>query len=155
MKSIWDKSLKNFWISWFSRISREFSRNFTSRSRSRGIFISLFILDLDLNAFSFHFSFSKRVKGKLNSLFISRKEWKHFRFHSCSREKSVKLCMKLCILPWTFQEQFKFQNILSTVNGNVKSSCSTWDYWASKCTNLILILLKQVIWELWGTLEKS
>ena len=57
--------------------------NFTSRSQ--GIFISLFILDL--NVFSFHFSFSKRVKGKQNSLFISRKEWKHFRFHSFSQEK--------------------------------------------------------------------
>ena len=43
-----DHKFKIFRISWFSRISREFLRNFTSRSRSRGIFISLFTLDLDL-----------------------------------------------------------------------------------------------------------
>ena len=44
------------------------------------------LLDLDLEAFSFHFSFSKWGNGKQNSPFNSRKEWKHFRFHSFSRE---------------------------------------------------------------------
>ena len=122
-----DHKFNIFWISWFSRISREFSRNFTSRSRSRGIFISLFILDLDLNAFSFHFSFSKRVKGKQNSLFISQKEWKHYRFHSFSREKRVKLCIKLCILSrkikkkilmWSTKMQ-PFKNSLKPIIVNV------------------------------------
>ena len=37
-------------------------------------FLDISLLDLDLKAFSFHFSFSKGVKGKLNSLFNSRKE---------------------------------------------------------------------------------
>ena len=36
--------------------SREFSRNFTSRSRSRGIFISLFTSRKEWIRFSFHFS---------------------------------------------------------------------------------------------------
>ena len=55
-------------MSWFSRISRKFSRNFTSWSRSRGNFISLFILDLDLEEFSFHFSLSISI-------------WTRFAFH--------------------------------------------------------------------------
>ena len=72
-----------------SVVSREFSR-----------FFGEFFLDLDLEAFSFHssfsilmsrhsfhLSFSKWVKGNFVSLFIYRKEWKHFRFHSFSREK--------------------------------------------------------------------
>ena len=64
--------------------SREFSRiflkihfsilshlifTFTSRSRS-------------FESFNFHFHFSKRVKGENFSLFISRKWWNHFIFHS-------------------------------------------------------------------------
>ena len=48
-----------------SFVSREFFWNLTSRSRS--IFVSLFILDLDVKAFSFHFSFLKWV----NQIFIS------------------------------------------------------------------------------------
>jgi hypothetical protein len=35
---------------------------------------------IDLEAFKFHFL--KRVKPKIISLFISRNEWKHFKFHS-------------------------------------------------------------------------
>ena len=39
-------------------ILKNFSKNFTSRSRSRSIFNSLFTLDLDFETFSFHFSLS-------------------------------------------------------------------------------------------------
>ena len=56
----------------YSKISREFSKNFTSQSRS--IFNSLFILDLDFKAFPFHLSFSKRMNHIFISLFTSRKE---------------------------------------------------------------------------------
>ena len=57
----------------------ECSRNFTSWSR--GIFISLFILNLDCKAFSFHFSFLKWVKQIFISLFTSQNEWTKFSFH--------------------------------------------------------------------------
>ena len=66
---------------WFLRISREFSRNFTSRSRSRGIFISLFILEKSEPDFQFTFHFSEKVKEIYLSLFTSRKEWTRFLFH--------------------------------------------------------------------------
>ena len=46
------------------------------------------ISPLDLEAFQFHFHFSKRVKSKINSLFISRKEWKGKWFHFSFLEKS-------------------------------------------------------------------
>ena len=69
--------------------SREFSRNITSRSRSRGIFISLFTLDLNLKAFVFHFSFSKWVNQIFISLFISQKK--------CEREIFSLLLLKLLI----------------------------------------------------------
>ena len=52
---------------WFLRISREFSRNFTSRSRSRGIFTSLFILEKSEPDFRFTFHFP----GKVNKISIS------------------------------------------------------------------------------------
>ena len=58
----------------FLENSREFFSNFTSRSRSRGIFISLFTLDLDFKAFSFHFSLSERVKAFQISLFFLEKK---------------------------------------------------------------------------------
>ena len=63
----------------FLENSREFFSNFTSRSRSRGIFISLFTLDLDFKAFSFHFSFSKWVNQIFIWQVISLK--KRFIFH--------------------------------------------------------------------------
>ena len=87
-----------FLISWFSRISWNFSKilekfhfsvsisrhfqfTFHSRSRFWAIFISLFTLDLDIKAFSFHFSFSKWVNQIFISLFTSRNEWTRFPFH--------------------------------------------------------------------------
>ena len=66
---------------WFLRISREFSRNFTSRSRSRGIFTSLFTLEKSEPDFHFTFHFSDKVKEIYLSLFTSRKEWTRFLFH--------------------------------------------------------------------------
>ena len=50
--------------------SREFSRNFTSRSRSRGIFISLFTSRKEWIRFSFHFSLLKNSETDF-----------HFTFH--------------------------------------------------------------------------
>ena len=82
---------------------REFSRNFTSRSRSRGIFISLFTSRKEWIRFLFHFSFleksesdfhftfhlSKRVNHIFISLFTSRKEWNRFSFHFSLLELSI------------------------------------------------------------------
>ena len=79
----------------FLENSRDFFWNFTSRSRSRGISISLSLLEKSETKNHFTFHFSKRVKGIFVSLFISRKKWKHFRFHSFSREKRVKLGINL------------------------------------------------------------
>ena len=81
----------------------EFSRNFTSRSRSRGIFISLFTSRKEWIRFLFHFSlleksetdfhftfhFSKRVNQIFISLFTSRKEWNRFSFHFSLLELSI------------------------------------------------------------------
>ena len=58
----------------FLEISRKFSRNFTSRSRSRGIFNSLFTLDLDFETFSFHFSLSISISRHFHFTFHSRNE---------------------------------------------------------------------------------
>ena len=58
----------------FLRISREFSRNFTSRSRSRGIFTSLFILEKSEPDFQFTFHFSEKVK--VIQISLSRKRVK-------------------------------------------------------------------------------
>ena len=58
------------------RISREFLRNFTSRSRSRGIFISLITSGKDWIRFSFHFS------KKVNQIFISLFTSRTFNIHS-------------------------------------------------------------------------
>ena len=87
----------------FLENSREFFSNFTSRSRSRGIFISLFTLDLDFKAFSFHFSLSERVKAFLISLFfLEKKEWN---MHFLSMKDSVRLMNESeawqCCLPCT------------------------------------------------------
>ena len=60
---------------------------FTSRSRSWGISISLSLLEKSETKNHFTFHFSKRVKGLFLSLFISKKKWKHFWFHSVSRER--------------------------------------------------------------------
>ena len=94
------KIFKKFWI---LKNSREFSRNFTSRSRSRGIFISLFTSRKEWIRFLFHFSlleksesdlhftfhFSKRVNQIFISLFTSRKEWNRFSFHFSLLELSI------------------------------------------------------------------
>ena len=80
---IWDGA-----VTCESLVSREFFSYFTSRSRSRGFSISLSLLEKSevKNQFTFHFS--KRVKREMISLFISRKKWKQFKFHSFfSREK--------------------------------------------------------------------
>ena len=82
------QNLYIFLISWFSRISREFSRNFTSRSRSRGIFNSLFTLDLDFETFSFHFSLSISISRHFHFTFHSRNEWTRFSFHFSLLEMS-------------------------------------------------------------------
>ena len=50
--------------------SREFSRNFTSRSRSRGIFISLFTSRKEWIRFLFHFSLLEKSESDF-----------HFTFH--------------------------------------------------------------------------
>ena len=68
---------KNIWTVWESPDekgesldSRDFFWNFTSRSRSRVIFISHSLLDLDFLSFLFHFHFSKRVKGNYFQVWI-------------------------------------------------------------------------------------
>ena len=68
--------------------SRNFSRNFTSRSRSRGIFNSLFTLDLDFETFSFHFSLSISISRHFHFTFHSRNEWTRFSFHFSLLEMS-------------------------------------------------------------------
>ena len=87
----------------FLENSREFFSNFTSRSRSRGIFISLFTLDLDFKAFSFHFSLSERVKAfQISLFFLEKKEWN---MHFLSMKDSVRLMneseARQCCLPCT------------------------------------------------------
>ena len=84
MKIIWTKILKflNFLI------LKNFSRNFTSWSQSRGNFISLFILDLDFEVFSFHFSFSISISRHFHFTFHSRNEWNWFSFHFSLLEMS-------------------------------------------------------------------
>ena len=67
-----------------SLVSREFFSNFTSRSRSRGIFISLFTLDLDFETFPFHFS-------------ISILRYFHFTFHSQTSQELRMLSPSLFI----------------------------------------------------------
>ena len=69
-------------------ILKNFLRNFTSRSRSRGNFISLFILDLDLEPISFHFSFSISIARLFHFTFHSRNEWTRFLFHFSLLEMS-------------------------------------------------------------------
>ena len=76
--------MKIFWTKVFRfldfLILKDFSRNFTSWSRSWCSFISLFTLDLE--SFSFHFSFSKWVKLTFILIFSSWNEWTRFSFHS-------------------------------------------------------------------------
>ena len=91
-----DQKFKIYWISWFSRISREISLldldleafsfhfsfsisilshfhfTFHSRSRLQGFFISLFILEMSEPDFHFTFHFSKWVNQIFISLFNSR-----------------------------------------------------------------------------------
>jgi len=84
MKRICNKIWKFSWFlnsQEFLEISRKFSRNFTSRSRSRGIFNSLFTLDLDFETFSFHFSLSISISTHFHFTFHSRNEWTRFPFH--------------------------------------------------------------------------
>ena len=75
MKSVWQFSPE------FLNNSREFSRNFTSRSRFWGIFNSLFTLDLDFETFSFHFSLSISISRYFHFTFHSRNGWTRFSFH--------------------------------------------------------------------------
>ena len=82
MKSVCTKIWKFSWCLdslEFIKNSREFSRNFTSRSR--GIFISLFTLGLDLETFSFHFSLSISISRHFHFTFHSRNGWTRFLFH--------------------------------------------------------------------------
>ena len=72
----------------FLEISRKFSRNFTSRSRSRGIFNSLFTLNLNFETFSFHFSLSISISRHFHFTFHSRNEWTRFSFHFSLLEMS-------------------------------------------------------------------
>ena len=60
-------------------IIKKFSRNFTSRSQSWGIFNSLFTLDFE--TFSFHFSLSILISRHFHFTFHSRNEWTRFSFH--------------------------------------------------------------------------
>ena len=85
---------------------------------------------------NFHFSFLKWVKEKLNSLFNSRKEWNHLRFHYFSREKRVKLCMKFCILSWKIYSFDKSKSLLNEnhVHQNFKISWFfriSWEFWTN------------------------
>ena len=94
--------------------SREFSRNFTSRSRSRGIFISLFTSRKEWIRFSFHFSlleksesdfhftfhFSKRVNQILISLFTSRTFNIHSRRTLTHTYISRHFCLQIVIKMW-------------------------------------------------------
>ena len=91
MKSVCTKIWKFSWCLdslEFIKNSREFSRNFTSRSRSRGIFISLFTLGLDLETFSFHFSLSISISRHFHFTFHSRNWWTTFLFHFSLLEMS-------------------------------------------------------------------
>ena len=91
MKRICNKIWKFSWFldsQEFLEISRKFSRNFTSRSRSRGIFNSLFTLDLDFETFSFHFSLSISISRHFHFTFHSRNEWTRFSFHFSLLEMS-------------------------------------------------------------------
>ena len=91
MKSVCTKIWKFSWCLdslEFIKNSREFSRNFTSRSRSRGIFISLFTLDLDFEEFPFHFSFSISNLRHFHFTFHSRNKWTKFLFHFSLLEMS-------------------------------------------------------------------
>ena len=91
MKSVCTKIWKFSWCLdslEFIKNSREFSRNFTSRSRSRGIFISLFTLGLDLETFSFHFSLSISISRHFHFTFHSRNWWATFLFHFSLLEMS-------------------------------------------------------------------
>ena len=91
MKSVCTKIWKFSWCLdslEFIKNSREFSRNFTSRSRSRGIFISLFTLGLDLETFSFHFSLSISISRHFHFTFHSRNGWTRFLFHFSLLEMS-------------------------------------------------------------------
>ena len=68
-------------------------------------------LDLDLEAFQFHFHFSKRVKSKINSLFISRKEWKGkwFHFSFLKKVKAIKISL-------FFSREKEWNHISATVH---------------------------------------
>jgi len=105
-------SFSNLRESRFSRILENFFSYFTSRSRSRSFSISLSLLEKSeiKNQFTFHFS--KRVKRKMISLFISRKKWKQFKFHSFfSRKKSEITKVQLCIFAEFWCKTLKIQQI--------------------------------------------
>ena len=63
--------------------SREFLRNFTSRSRSWSFFISLSLLDFDFQSFLlFHFHSSISISSKKNSLaLLEESKWHFFSLH--------------------------------------------------------------------------
>ena len=97
MKSVCTKIWKFSWCLdslEFIKNSREFSRNFTSRSRSRGIFISLFTLDLDFKSFSFHFSLKIKT-GHLNPYVKLNFKASLFSFHSFREWKVKSKCLEI------------------------------------------------------------
>ena len=72
--SLLDLNLEAISFHFSFSILRLFHFTFHSRSRSQGIFISLFILEMSERKTKFTFQFSKRVKAYQISLFFSRKK---------------------------------------------------------------------------------
>ena len=84
----------NFWI-----LLRMFWLNHSSTLRESRFsrilenFFPISLLDLDLGAFSFHFSLSISISRHFHFTFHSRKEWKHFKFHSFFSRKKSEICI--------------------------------------------------------------
>ena len=119
-----EKCLTIFLMSWFSRISQEFSK-ILENSRE----ISL--LDLDLEAFSFHFSLSISISRHFHFTFHSRNEWKEKQIHFSFLEKSESISDFTLFLE-------KKEWIIHVLSWKIqkKLSCIT-----QKCSNFIMAIL--------------
>ena len=105
-----------------SLVSRFFFGNFTSWSRSRGIFKFHFLISISRH---FHFTFHSRNEWKEKS-HCSRKEWKHFRFHSFSRETIVLVALHFVMKIFVF-----YRNLISG--------------WGTFSTQLFTLILQPII----------
>ena len=155
---------------------QEFSRIFTSRSRSRSILISLFTSRKRVKAFFFHFAllekewkhifftlhFSKKSESFFFSLFTSRTSQTHSRWglHRNDQNISLLLLMTLACLVFIAHTLLPFSNFYNPPFHLSKSKKDAWtgNFWliAKQLNHMKLVkIIQNLNWSLFSTIIQS